>query len=174
MKRENEIGKIIVRFFEKYPNSYKLTTHFVPKDDSYNELIFYSHLYPGLALTNAYLTILESFDYADGSKRRYIEKVNFHKKIGDVWIKPGDGFGDDGFSYYYLRRGDRLVVSDGDTVVIEYVNKDSLIVRDPQKPDVLCYLDTPYVPFSTREMPRSDWIGLDGRSVFQRPSIGDC
>jgi len=99
-------------------------------------------------------------------------KVMFSEMIGQVWLRAGDDF-DYKFQFGTLKRGMYLSLNDSSsknarTIVIEQVNRDSVLIRDAQNPDVYCGEGTEsYEPYTTEVILKSNWIKPNGESIFK-------
>ena len=127
------------------------------------------HLLPNRLNARAYLTVL------DMSRDRKSVKVNFLDQLGEVWITPDEGY-EGWLTSKSLRRGNRLRVNNSNSIIVEYVNPNSLIVRSMQEADWNCSAqageETTFKSFTTRTIPRKDWINENGRSIFTFESSG--
>ena len=113
-----------------------------------------------------HLTIL---DRADG-----LVKVQFSDDIGAVWGDFQKTFGSKNIVFHYLDRGGIFSYS-GDSIVIERLNNDSLIVRKEQPADMACGSDhLQFTPYKTYLIHKKDWITPAGRSMFNEIYTRGC
>ncbi len=158
---EEAIGKIETRMEYNVSREYKVRmTYFIPNSDSSSRLKFYPH-YAARETDLYHLTLLDrSGDRA---------KVQFSEKIGPVWIAPSSQFAGQ-LRFKYLAPDLILKIESNERlVVVEYVNKESLIVRDIQRADKeICegIGEIAIKPYTTWQIPRDEWITANHKSTF--------
>ena len=152
-----------------YDQAESMIVHYVPEDgkDTPIELIYAvvsDRFHP-------YLPIVQL------SNDHQAVQVQFSERVGPVWLKPGKEF-DEKFKFAYLKRGMMLDLELGNsseyrTVVIEYVNTDSVLIRDVQNLELDCdlYSDN-FEPYTTEIVPKSSWIKDNGESIFKYFEVG--
>jgi len=164
--RKKLIGFIVAKFKS---STRELKFRYQSIENSEKQFTIIPHLLPNRVDIRAYLTIL------DRSEDRRSVKVKFLDHLGEVWITPGEGY-EGWLTSESLRRGNRLIVNNSNSINVEYVNPNSLIVRNMQEADWNCSArvgeEVAFKSFTTRMIPRKDWIDGNGRSIFTFANSG--